>query len=363
MYAKLNTLIRKIFAPPERDRLMSHAYKKVLTLKKKQNEALNNEEYKLRRLRLKSNPPTYILGLTNICNLKCPLCITGLKQQQKEKTFMEYRDAVKIIEKIKDYAIWVQLYKWGESLLHKDFITILYTVKENNLATQLSTNLDVKHDKDLFYALVEAPLDQLIVSFDGLTQETYSKYRVGGDINNVIENIRLITKIKKEKKSHYPVIDLQFLVNRYNIKEVAKLKSNFKDFGADYAFTTETILPFKCSDKSLAKQWLPDEEILKRKYLDVDIWTLYKVCPFLYKFMIIEQDGSIPPCCYVTDPEDDFTCFDDSKSISDLYNSERFISARKLFNNYSSVVTHSEENNLVCNQCSVYKSYKEEENC
>jgi MoaA/NifB/PqqE/SkfB family radical SAM enzyme len=362
MFETINIAIRKIFDPTLRGRLLSHAYKRVLTARKKQNEALNNKEYKQKRLRLESVPPTYILGLTNICNLRCPLCITGLGQQQKEKMFMGFRTAEKIIEKIRDYAIWVQLYNWGESLLHKDFIRILCKAKEDNLAVQLSTNLDVKYNESLFYTFVEAQLDHMIVSFDGLSQETYSRYRVGGDIENVMENIRQIAKIKKEKKSYYPVIDLQFLVNKYNFNEVAELKRTFKDLGADYAYATETVLPFKCNDKSLAEQWLAEEEIEKRKYLDVDLWTLYKVCQFLYKFMIIDQDGSIPPCCYVTDPDDDFTCFDDSKSISDLFNNDIFINARKLFNNRDHVADRGAVNNLVCRQCSVYKSYMETTN-
>jgi MoaA/NifB/PqqE/SkfB family radical SAM enzyme len=362
MYIKLNILkniLKKVIRSSERNELLSASYKRALTPAKEKNEALNNKEYKSKSLKVKSNPPTYILGLTNICNLRCPLCITGLRKQQKEKKFMEFNDVEDAIEKIKDYAVWVQLYKWGESLLHKDFIRILYKVKENNIAVQLSTNLNVKYDADLFYSFVEAPLDQIIVSFDGLTQETYSRYRVGGDVKKVIENVRTINKIKRERKSGYPVIDLQFLVNKYNMNEVSKLKRNFKDFGADFAFTTETILPFKCNDIDLARQWLPEGEIFKRKYFDVDLWVLNKVCPFLYKFMIIEQDGSIPPCCYTTDPIDYFAHFDNSKIINEIYNTEKFINARRLFNNAESVLSSGETNGLACIQCSVYKSYIE----
>jgi MoaA/NifB/PqqE/SkfB family radical SAM enzyme len=351
---KLKRLIKRVLGQTLREQVLADAYERALTPEKKLNEKLNNEEYALKRTQLKSNPTTYVLGLTNICNLRCPLCITGLRRQQKQKKFMDFESAKKIIEKVKDHAICVQLYKWGESLLHRDFVRILRMAKESGMFTQLSTNLNINYDKDLFYALVDAPLDQMMVSFDGLTQETYSRYRVGGDLAKVIENVKLLSKIKKERKSHYPVIDLQFLTNRYNSDEVSALMRDFRDIGADFAFTAETIMPFKCNDKGLARQWLTDAEIENRKYIDVDSWTLYNVCAFLYKFMIVEQDGSIPPCCYTTDPADDFSVFDESKTINEIFNSDRFVRARRLFSDPSAGTDE-----VVCAQCSVLRSYRE----
>jgi hypothetical protein len=52
----------------------------------------------------------------------------------------------------------------------------------------------------------------LIISIDGTTQEVYEQYRVGGNLNKVIEGAKNIVKWKKEMKSKTPFIVFQFLV-------------------------------------------------------------------------------------------------------------------------------------------------------
>jgi Predicted Fe-S oxidoreductases len=339
-----------------KDQLIFKAYKKLIDEKKRANELANDDEYKKQELVLKSYPTTYVLGLTNICNLKCPLCITGMGKQLKDKKFMDYDMVKNIVSKIKDYAIWVELYKWGESLLHKDFINILYLMKENNLLTRISTNLNIDYNKELFYGLVEAPLHHMIVSLDGMTQETYSKYRIGGNLEKVKENLRILKEIKQEKNSLYPIIDLQFLVNNHNIHEVKEIEKEFENLGADSWYKTETVLPFGVNDIELARKWLQNEDIKNRNgYFDIDKFMFNKTCAFLYKYLIIEQDGSIPPCCYSTNPKDDFGNINDYNNILELYNNDKFVEGRKLFK----MEDYAKVHNLICSSCSAYKCFRE----
>jgi len=51
---------------------------------------------------------------------------------------------------------------------------------------------------------VDAGLDVLVVSFDGFTQNSYTAYRVGGNLETVKQNIALFNRIKQEKKSTAP---------------------------------------------------------------------------------------------------------------------------------------------------------------
>lgn len=95
---------------------ISAKYKSFL---KARNARLNKEEYEEKAIILKSNPTTYIIGLTNVCHLKCPLCETGARiDTGRTKGYMDYNLAEKIVNKIKDYALWVWLHNWGGVTSH-----------------------------------------------------------------------------------------------------------------------------------------------------------------------------------------------------------------------------------------------------
>lgn len=289
-----------------------------------------NEFMELKQV-LESPPTTYIVGITNICNLRCPLCVTGLRQQKKNPQFMEFGLFRQIIEKIRPYAQLVQLYKWGESLLHPRIIDMLAVCDSYDLNTEISSNLSVENCDDVLEALVRYRLRHLIVSFDGVTQEDYSRYRVGGKLNLVLDNIRKIKEFKIRYHSEYPVISLQFLRNKFTEDQVNVIEDNYRQWGADKYYVCDMTTVFKDRDLDTARHWFSDQEIAQRRYLDIDVSMHGKPCHFLYNTMIIEQDGSIPSCCFATDPKDDFGRWDNSKSILEMYNSDRFIQARTMF--------------------------------
>ncbi len=297
-------------------------------------------------------PTQFAIGVTNICNLKCPLCITGLKQQQKALKYMDYELFTNIIDKIKDHAKLVQLYNWGESFLHKNIVDMIAYCSKFNLNTEISSNLSFKDDKKLEGA-VENGLRRLIVSFDGTNQEDYSRYRVGGKFKLVLENIAKIRNHKTKYNTEYPKIILQFLRNKYTGNQIEEIKSNYKKWGADEYVVYDMTTIFKDRDLEKAKEWFDDKEIKTRKFLDVDIPSQGQYCYFINDFMIIEQDGSIAPCCYSTDPAENYGMWDPDKSLSENYNSYRIKAARKMFNEKISFDGH------ICNDCSVFLTYKD----
>lgn len=291
----------------------------------------NDEEFRELKLVVESPPINYVVGVTNICNLQCPLCITGLRQQKKKPQFMNFELFRQIIEKIRPYAQQVQLYKWGESLLHPDIIDMLALCDKYDLNTEISSNLSLENSDKVLEALVRFRLHHLIVSFDGVTQEDYARYRVGGKLDVVLANLRKLKELKERYHSEYPVISLQFLRNKFTENQVEIIEKNYRQWGADKYYVCDMTTVFKDRDMIAARQWFSDQEIAQRKYLDIDVSMHGKPCYFLYTTMIVEQDGSIPSCCFATDPSDDFGKWDNSRSILEMFNSDRFVQARRMF--------------------------------
>lgn len=320
---------------------------------REQNRILNLLEFRRQQTVLQSNPVTYILGITNACNLRCPLCITGLRQNEKPSAFMDFDLFRDIIDKVKEYACAVQLYKWGESLLHKHFIEMLQYCNRYDLNTEISTNFSLKHIEDKLEAMVKHRLKNLIVSFDGVTAEDYQRYRIGGDFQLVCDNIIKLQNIKRHYQSSYPKISLQFLRNRFTQNQIEVLHQEHKRLGADSYYVCDMTMPFKDHDLEKARQWFSEDEIRHRRYLDIDVSMHGKLCYFLYTTMIIEQDGSIPPCCFSTKPADDYGKWESRKTIGEMYNSARFVQARTIFKD------KTRSAGSTCDDCTVLRTYLE----
>ena len=73
--------------------------------------------------------------------------------------------------------------------------------------------------------MIRSGLDILIFSMDGTNQETYQKYRVGGNFQLVLETLERLAKAKQRLHSRTPLIELQFLVFKHNQQEIDQLIS------------------------------------------------------------------------------------------------------------------------------------------
>ncbi len=69
--------------------------------------------------------------------------------------------------------------------------------QEHNVYISISTNGHFVNEKNVDHVLENAP-DKLIYSVDGLDEESYQKYRVGGTFKQADEGLRLLINRKKE---------------------------------------------------------------------------------------------------------------------------------------------------------------------
>ena len=74
--------------------------------------------------------------------------------------------------------------------------------------------------KDVLEGLVKYRLRSMTCSIDGASNETYKTYRVKGNFETVIENIRKINFFKQKYQSEYPRLTWQFIVFGHNEHEI-----------------------------------------------------------------------------------------------------------------------------------------------
>lgn len=301
-------------------------------------------------------PYYLVIDPTNICNLHCPLCPTGQGRKEYPKGTMKFALFKSIIDEIGRYLYEIQFGNWGEPLLNKELYQMIRYAHQNKVKTIVHTNLNIEIEKKEIISLINSGLDVLYVSLDGITQETYEKYRKGGNFTKVISNIKLISSIKKHFGRKLPKIVWQFMVTKYNESEIADAKIMAKDLGVDFVLTQvrcdtgKEIFMNKEERFNNVKDWLPTEEkysMYNYKTRETKRKKMY--CDFLWTFCAIEWDGGVFPCCAGYKKDYIFGNITKDK-FKNIWNNKNYRESRKLGHRTKCTET-SPTSTLLCISC------------
>jgi MoaA/NifB/PqqE/SkfB family radical SAM enzyme len=307
-------------------------------------------QLRLGRSKVWGYPYEWEIDTTNICQLKCPLCHTGLGTVNRQKGVMHYETFTKVIDEIKDYCIWLTLYSWGEPFLNKQIDRFVAYANKNNIATIISSNLNKPLTCAMAESIIKAGLDVIIVSMDGTTQEVYEQYRVGGHLNRVQDNVRLLAQTKRELGSETPHMEWQFIVMKQNEHQVEEAHAMSKELGFNSIVFKKVDFPHGESDSAVARRWLPSSRQVEdgQSPFDKPYGENGARCWRLWRSGVVNWDGGYAPCCYLTDAKDDFGNVTDS-SIKEIWNNQQYMTARDLFKGRVSTST-----DVGCTTCNVY---------
>jgi MoaA/NifB/PqqE/SkfB family radical SAM enzyme len=333
--------------------LYSYCFIRAATPRKIINLLLNFYEFKKLKPYLKSYPAQIVIDITNICNLQCPLCPTGIGQLDRSKGKMDRGYFADILNQIMTKTMAVHLYNWGEPLLLKDFSDYCRIAKKRGFVVSASSNLNISIDESRAEDIIQSGLDRLIISFDGLTQNTYGMYRKNGDLNLVVNNIKLLVATKKKLHAKYPLLILQMVRHKDNTADALFLGSAARKLGADYHSIIDILLPFGENYKTAKiDDWISSDRLSEGVGIfDIPRRELGFPCFHLWKIPVINIDGSLSPCCYVYSKKDDFGTISYS-NFEEIWNSRNYQLARELFLDKESTPV------MPCCHCSVYRKYK-----
>lgn len=246
-------------------------------------------------------PTTLSIEPTTSCNLRCPECPSGLRSFSRPTGMLSEELYLKIIHQTKSYLTYLHLYFQGEPFLHPQFTELIALANKEGIYTSTSTNAHYLNEKNVDKTL-KSGLKQLIVSMDGITQDVYEDYRVGGKLSKVQEGLRLLLQKRKDRQLLYPRVILQFLVTGKNEHQIPTLKQWAKTIGVDeLQLKTTQIYDFENGSELIPKdlgysRYVPDG---KGK------WKLKKEienkCWRMWQGAVITWDGRLVPCCFDKD--------------------------------------------------------------
>ncbi len=229
----------------------------------------------------------------------------------------------RIIDDAKDHLSWLHIYFQGEPFLNPRFFEMVHYADSNNIFTSTSTNAHYLGEKQVKQVL-ESGLKQLIISVDGITQEVYQLYRIGGNLKTVQQGIELLLRTRNESNARFPRIILQMLVTGQNEHEIPAMKKWAIAHQID-EIQLKTTQIYNFGDGS---QLIPSDLGYSR-YVPTPEgkWklknTLENKCWRMWQGSVITWDGKLVPCCFDKDAKHVLGDLQ-SQSISSIWTSQSY---------------------------------------
>jgi radical SAM protein with 4Fe4S-binding SPASM domain len=280
---------------------------------------------------------------TTSCNLRCPECPSGLRSFTRPTGMLDETLFKNLIDELKGTLTYLTFYFQGEPYLHPKFLSLVKYASQKNIYTATSTNAHYLNDKQA-KDTVESGLDRLIISLDGTDQETYQSYRVGGNMEKVLEGAQNVLKWRKELKSKTPYIVFQFLVVKPNEHQVPEVQALAKKMGVDNVLLkTAQIYDYKNGsdlmptiDKYSRYKRSGDGTWEIKNDLSNHCWKMWNSC-------VVTWDGKVVPCCF--DKDAHYTLGDLKKNtFGEIWRSQEY-------NNFRGSILRSREEIEICKNC------------
>lgn len=145
---------------------------------------------------------------SDICNFQCKFCPTGDRKLMKDTNgrsygIMDFNLYTKIIDDICEFDVPIKvlrLYKDGEPLTNPHFPEMIKYAKEKHCSERIDTTTNASlltPEKNI--AIIEAGLDRINISIEGINQDQYlefSKYKI--DFNKLVANVQHFYEHKKQ---------------------------------------------------------------------------------------------------------------------------------------------------------------------
>jgi radical SAM protein with 4Fe4S-binding SPASM domain len=301
------------------------------------------------RARFGIRPIKIEMDITNQCNIRCVMCpfsdpaVGGRKRKDLNlETFQRWAD------EMFSWAAQVGLMFGTEPTLNKNLLQFVKIAKAYRVPNVYFSTNGMKLTPALAASLIEAGLDEVNVSLDAGTKETFQRIRRGAKWDTVVGNLRSLRDQKTARKLSTPRLHMSFVMMRSNIQELPQFVDLAAGFGAEVIYCTHLVSydGLEMSAESLGtnaddyQKYLDAAQALARQHsihivlprirqsrLDLTLPDMSpqapppnhlahidqareahglpqrfardeanSCCPFPWHFIAIEPDGAVSPC-------------------------------------------------------------------
>jgi MoaA/NifB/PqqE/SkfB family radical SAM enzyme len=197
------------------------------------NKIINKLELRLKRAHLVSRPVELTLEPTLQCNSNCAMCNRNFSRKEAKKVegFLSWDIFWKVRPFFK-YAESVLFSGFGEPLLHPEYLAMLREIKKSGPFVYFYTN-GVLLTEGVGKGLMQAGTDLICISMGGATRETYKKIRGIDAFEDVVGNLKQISRLKKMAQSRKPRLSFNVVAMASLLPELESLVHLAHQVGVD----------------------------------------------------------------------------------------------------------------------------------
>jgi len=245
---------------------------------------------------------------TSRCNLNCIACVRNVWNEETGDMDMNTFNLIPQQLKSFKHLRAVTFAGFGEPLYHPYILRMVRHIKDLGVEVVISTNGVFL--SSIAEELVESGVDKIIVSIDSVNSQDFASIRNGASLNGVLDNIRFLDEVKRQKGNAKPVVGIEFVAMRRNIKEITELPKLASSLRAAFVLITNllphseemckeilydgtTELPSGVSWPVVHRTWLQWATLHRPKMR----WGASRRCRFVEdKALVIGWDGKVSPC-------------------------------------------------------------------
>ncbi|MEO8458132.1 MAG: radical SAM protein [Chloroflexota bacterium] len=265
------------------------------------------------------SPEELYLETTNRCNLRCRTCpqYFGMPEEDADLTPDGVRRIVSQFPSVRR----VVLHGVGEPLLNRELPKIIAAAKERGAYVLFNTN-GLLLRPPLTERIVESGLDELRVSIDSASPETYKLVRGANGFDRIVRNVRRFAETKAALGSATPRVSLWITGLQSNVLELPQLVQLASNVGVAEVYlqrlvyserglaVQEEALFGRAEGRELAAVREAEElavalgvtlrgsgEARGQDVLPENAGGSYRDCWRPWKLMYVTANGNVLPCC------------------------------------------------------------------
>jgi MoaA/NifB/PqqE/SkfB family radical SAM enzyme len=184
------------------------------------------------------SPVEAYFEVANRCNSKCATCPLTFSPQERARQ-LSLGEFKSLVEQLPDLRRAV-LQGVGEPLLNRDLAAMIAHLKSRGVYTVFNTNAALLTRRRQI-ELVHSGLDELRVSLDSSSPETYLKVRGIPAFNRVVDNLGEMVRTRRELASDTPRISIWMTGMRENLGELPEVIDLAARLGVDEVYLQRLV--------------------------------------------------------------------------------------------------------------------------
>jgi len=248
---------------------------------------------------------------TSLCNLSCVFCPHD--QMTRRRGFLDLGLVDALLPEL-DHVASLGLHHMGEPLLHPQIAEIIARFENAGISTTISTNGTLL-GPELGQRLISAGLSRLIISLDGFRDETYTRLRRGGRLEQVMANLDRFLDLKTRSTTGRPFVQVKMILTPEASSEV----DDFIGRWVHRAGVDQIVLN---DERTWAGARIRHEGYVSRPGYRLP-------CRYLWESLVVLWDGRVVPCCKDYDGVYVVGNLAEGDHISDIWQNDMMVSLRK----------------------------------